>query len=123
MRMSKNLHGSTNEYSERETHMLDHQGLISIPATAARGPVYVSAVISYSLAYNAADVMDNDNIATVLTAQIQVSIALIGTIRKPLVEPIVLAKRWGIAPEKALKTVKATMQRGIRTMLLPSLSR
>ena len=33
---------STNEYSERETHMLDHQGQINIPATAASVPVYVS---------------------------------------------------------------------------------
>ena len=29
---------STEEYSHRETSMCDHQGQISIPATAARGP-------------------------------------------------------------------------------------
>ena len=39
-----------------------------MPATAARGPVFVSAVVSYSLAYNAADVMDNDNLAFSLEA-------------------------------------------------------
>ena len=55
-----------NEYSEIDTHMLDHLGQISIPATAERGPVYVGAVISYSLAYDEADVMDNDNLATAL---------------------------------------------------------
>ena len=33
---------STNEYSKRETWILDHQGQISIPATTARGPVFVS---------------------------------------------------------------------------------
>ena len=33
--------------------MLDHLGQISIPATAERGPVLVSAVGSFSLAYNA----------------------------------------------------------------------
>ena len=59
---------STNEYSARETQMLDHQGQISIPATAARGPIYVSTVISYSLAYDATDVMDDDNLATALSA-------------------------------------------------------
>ena len=47
---------STNEYSERETHMLNHQGQISIPDTVARRPVYVSIDILYSLAYDAADV-------------------------------------------------------------------
>ena len=55
---------STNEYSERETCMLDHQGQISTPATVATGPVYVSTIVSYSLAYNATDVMDNENLAT-----------------------------------------------------------
>ena len=61
---------STVEYSERETQMLDHQGQISIPNTVAMGPVFVSAVVSYSLAYYAADVIDNDNLATALKAQI-----------------------------------------------------
>ena len=81
------------------------------------GPVYVSTVASYSLAYDATDVMDNDNIATALSAQIQTSIALIGMVRKLSFEPIVSAKRWGITPEKASKTIQATTWRGIRTML------
>ena len=37
---------SKKKYSEQESHMLDHQVQISIPATEAKGPVYVSAVIS-----------------------------------------------------------------------------
>ena len=37
---------STNEYSEKKTQMLDHQGQISISSIVAMGPVYVSAVIS-----------------------------------------------------------------------------
>ena len=41
---------SSNEYSDRETQTLDHQGQISIPDTVARGPVYISTVVSYSLA-------------------------------------------------------------------------
>ena len=43
--------------------MLDHQGQISIPATAVRRPVHVSALILYSLAYVAADFINNDNLA------------------------------------------------------------
>ena len=50
--------------------MLDHWGQISIPATVARGIVFVSLIILYLLAYNATDVLDNDNIATALLAQI-----------------------------------------------------
>ena len=71
--------------------MLDYQGQISITATAARGPVYVSAVISFSLAHDAIDVMDNDNLVTELLAQIQISIVLIGTVKKPSVQPVVSA--------------------------------
>ena len=75
--------------------MLDGQGQISISVTSARGLVYVSVVISYSLAYGAADVINNDNHVTALSALIQISITPIGKVRKQPVEPIVIAK--GIA--------------------------
>ena len=58
----------------------------------ARRPVFVSAVVSYSLAYDASDVMDNENLATALESQIMISIALIGTVRKPSIEPMCLAE-------------------------------
>ena len=103
--------------------MFDHQDQIIITATASREPVFVNAVVSYSLAYDVADVMDNDNLASALKVQIQISIVLIETIRKPSIDLIALAKRWGITPEKAQKTIHATTQRGIRTMLHPLLSR
>ena len=73
----------TNEYSERETHISDHQGQISIPAKAARGPVCVNAVVSYSQAYDSTNVLDNDNFATALSDQIHISIVLIDTVRNP----------------------------------------
>ena len=50
--------------------MLDHQDPISIPALASKGPVYVSAVLSYSPAYDAPDVKENDDLVTALLAQI-----------------------------------------------------
>ena len=102
--------------------MIDHQGQNSIPSTAARGPVLISTVVSYSLAYNTTDVMNNDNLATAVKAQIQISIVPIG-IEKPSKDPIVLAKQWGITPEKAQKTFQDTTQRRIRTMLHPLLLR
>ena len=61
---------STEEYSEREIGMLDHHGQISIPATAANDLKFISIVVLYSLAYDAADVKDDDNLATALSAQI-----------------------------------------------------
>ena len=58
----------------------------------ARGPVFVSAVVLHSLARDAANVIDNDNLATAHESQIQISIVLIGTVRKPSIDPIALAK-------------------------------
>ena len=66
--------------------------------------------------------MYNDMFVTASSAQIQISIMLRGTVTKPSLNPIVLAKRWGINPEKAQKTIQATMQRGIMTIFHPSLS-
>ena len=54
--------------------------------------VLVSTVVSYSLAYDATDVMDNHNLVTALEPQIQISIVLIGMVRKPSVEPIISTK-------------------------------
>ena len=59
---------------------------------SSRSDQYPYQVVSYTLAYDAIDVMDNDNHATALSAQIQVSIALIGTVRKPSLQPKVFAK-------------------------------
>ena len=56
--------------------MLDHQGEISFPSKAAREPVHISIVISYSRAYDAADAMYNDDLVTASSAQIQISIML-----------------------------------------------
>ena len=82
--------GSINKRIFRETKMMDHQEQISIPATVARGPVFVSAAISYFMAY---DVIDNDDLVTALSCQIQISITPIGMVWKPSVELIVLAQR------------------------------
>ena len=71
-----------------------------------RGPVYVNAVVSYSLAYNATDLMDNDDLATALSAQIQISITLIGMVKKPPVEPIVLAKDGALLLRKLRRIYK-----------------
>ena len=86
--------------------MLEHPSQVSIPATAGREPGFVSTVILYSLAYDAPGIVDDDNIATELLAQIQVSIVLISSVRKLLVEQIVLVKQWRINPEKVQKTIQ-----------------
>ena len=67
--------------------------------------------------------MDDDNLATALLAQIQISIVLISMVKKASVEPMVLAKQWGTTLNKTQKTTQDTTQRGIWAMIHPSLRR
>ena len=57
---------STEEYSEQETYVPDHWDQIIHPAAAAKGLVFVSTVNSYSLAYDAVDAIDDNDLATAL---------------------------------------------------------
>ena len=94
----KNLHGihqQVNIQKERLICQIVKVRSGSLPQQKG-GPVYVSAIFLYLLTYDAANVMDDDNLATALSAQIQGSILPIGTIRKPSVEQIILEKRWGV---------------------------
>ena len=74
------------------------------------------------LGYDAFDDMDDDNLATALSALIQVSIMLSSMSRELPVEPIVLAKWWGITLQKGQKTIQTITQNRILTMLHPLLS-
>ena len=89
--------------------MLDHQSWISIPTKEARGQ-YLSVQLSHTYW-----------LMMPLMLWIQISIALIGMVKKPSVEPIALAKRWGITPQKNQKTIQVKMQRDIKTMIDPLL--
>ena len=83
---------SIDKHSERETQMKDHQEQKIVPAIAEKVLVFIGIVVLYSLAYDTINVMYVDNFVTALTAKIQKSIALIGTVRKASIEPNVLAK-------------------------------
>ena len=62
---------------------------IIIPTTMARGAIFVSIGILYSLACNAIDVIDDDNFESSPTAQILISVALIETVGMLSIESIV----------------------------------
>ena len=79
---------------------------IIIFVATAKGATPVSVVISYSLVYDAIDVMCVNNLATKLSAQIQVGIKLIDMVRKPSVVPIVLAKQGALPLRKLRKLNK-----------------
>ena len=81
--------------------------------------MFVSADISYSLAYEAIDATDDDNLMTALSAQIQISIVLIGMVRKLIVKLMILPKQWVTTLQRALKMLPATTNCEIRTMHHP----
>ena len=63
---------SAEEYSEREVWILDHQDQVIVFAIMARGLVFISAVTSYSMAYDAIDVMDDDSFMSALDSDMNV---------------------------------------------------
>ena len=74
---------STNEYSERESHMTVHCGQIIVCATMARG---------YTVAYNVIDLMNDDNFVTASEEQSWITVAVIKTVRKQSMKSKVMAR-------------------------------
>ena len=66
---------SINEWLVRKKDLNAWSWLDQYLCFSSKGPVQVSTVISYSLAFDVADIMDSDNLMTALSAQIQISIA------------------------------------------------
>ena len=97
--------------------MFDDRGWFVSPNTPARGQWYINSVTLY--ACDAADVMNDDNYATMLdnyatTSSLQV--AKVSTKKVPGLDHLVLAKRWGILPKKGLNMIRHTTQHGISTV-------
>ena len=74
--------------------------------------MYVSIIISCSVAFGAVDDMNYDNFATALTAHIQISILQIGMVRKSSIE-YSLGQALGITLQKVLNTIQIITQREI----------
>ena len=135
---------SSSVYEDQENAMLDRKGDIVRPNVTARGPLMSINSICVSTNSGAADIAADDNLANVLASQVNVtydecvsksdnnvcsaSVSEFKTgdfqsRRRKLISGDTLAKRWNIDRRKARNTVKATTQRGIRTVLHPALTR
>ena len=93
-------------FSQQEQSMFNYRGCFVSPDTPARGQLFINCVTSY--AYDAADVMDDDNCATVLDSYVTTSslqVAKVHTKKAPGLNHLVIAKRWDISPKKALHTI------------------
>ena len=102
--------------------MLNNRVLFVSPN--ARRQLLINSVTLYS--YDAAVVMDDDNYATVLKTFVGILSLLIEKVNTEKVSGLhhlVLAKKWGISPKKALNMIHCTTQHGVCTVLHPSLLR
>jgi len=127
---------TTTLYEDQEAAMTDYSGHV-VSRHAVRGHVSSLTINSLSsLTTDLADVTDDDNFADVLTSNVQISslatspnsidASLNGHIRSRRImpiDPLTLAARWQISPDRAKRTIVTTTQRGVRTCLNPTLSR
>ena len=91
--------------------------------TPARRQLFINSVTLY--AYNATDVMDDDNCDTFLESFVIISslqVAQVDTKKVLRLDNLVLAKKWGISPKKALNTICHTTQHSVYTVLFSSLT-
>ena len=114
------------DLGEQEDSMMDFRGQVLIQDTSARGQMVINSVTASTNA-NAADITDDENLGLALEANICVlsKLCKVGVSRSrasPQTDHIALSKKWGISPAKAKRTVKRTTQRGVHTVLHPSLS-
>ncbi len=117
---------TTDLYEQQEHAMMDYSGNIVLDATM-RGPQLILNELQ-SLTTDLADLTHDCNFHQVLTAHVVVSSidsSLSGHMQLHKSAPrdfMTLAGRWMITPDRAKKTVKQTMQWGVRTCLNPTLA-
>ena len=71
-------------------------------------------------AHDVADFMDNNNFATELESFVNTSLLPLAQVNAKKVsglDHLVLAKKWGISPKKALNTIHCSTQHGVHTVL------
>jgi hypothetical protein len=128
---AENLNWDPNDptYSSQEAAMTDYMGVV-LPRPD-RGQLFVINTLS-SMTTDATDITDDENFDIALEQHVTVSIAVLDTTKtvpgrihskagKP-VEAEMLAKHWLIPANCAARTVDRTMQRGVHTILDPTLS-
>ena len=95
----------------------DQQGMVCHHYYSSKGKLFIKSFTS--CAYDAADVMDNDNFATVLESFMisSLQIAQVNTKKVPGLAHLILMKKWDISLKKALHIFCHTTQHGVCTVL------
>ena len=118
---------SESDFAEQAAAMTDFRGHIIDRESLARGRRIISFMTHTitnhtSIDVDTIDFTDNDNFGDALQSKVQVP--RVGVSKgKRSIPAEALAQKWMISPEAANRTVQCTTQRGIRTVLHPSLSR
>ena len=116
-------------FEEQEKAMTDCHGDIIDSRANARGRSLVISALS--TIPEAADIDDDENLATILQSKVVISSVdtgkstsgIVRTKTKKPVDAQTLARRWGISPDHAQATIDRTTQLMVRTCLYPTLSR
>jgi hypothetical protein len=129
---AENLDWNPNDptYSSQEAAMTDYWGVILL--CPDRGQPFVINTLS-SMTTDAADITNDENFGIALDQHVTVSVVTLdmtktapGQIHSKASKPVdaeTLAKCWLIPANHAARTVDRTTQRGVCTMLNPTLSR
>ena len=103
--------------------MLDYRGLFVTSLPLQQGDSYLSTVTIYD--YDVADIMNDNNFSIVLVNFFILSsmqVVQVSNEKVPLLDHLVLAKKWNILPKKALNIIWCTTSHNVCTVLHPSLS-
>ena len=99
-------------FGRQEQSMLGYRKQFFIPTIPARKQLFMNSVILY--AYVAANVMDNNNFATArqFYYYIVIWVAQVNTKKVPVLENLVLMKKWRISTEKSLNMINVPLSIG-----------
>ena len=118
----------SDHFAEQEAAMMDHKGEVKPHRNKKLTICQIDSSLrleenTYYLEREFATALENNvNLDTRPVRQVA-SVASMVSEKRPKLEPALLAKRWGIGLEAAKHTIARTTQRGVRTVLHPTLSR
>ena len=115
---------SSAESSRQEQSMFNYRVRFVSPNTPASWQLFINSVTLY--AYDAADVIDEDNYASVLesgVSTLSLQVACVNTEKVSGLNHLFLPIKWGVSPKKALNKIRHTKQHGVHTVLHLSLCR
>ena len=108
---------SSSEFSRQEQSMFNYRGWFFIPPTPVRWQLFINSVTSY--VYDATDVMDDDNFATVLESFVNIlslQVTQVNSKEALALDHLGFTKKWDISPKKELNMMPCITHCGVYTV-------